>query len=201
MKDHSFWKSPFFSRIGKALRIIDQGFLKLEEIILSGAVIVIAVMIAGNVLSRELFGPSIWFHSEVSLFAVVIATFMGISYAARKGRHISMSAIYDTVPWKVRKTMAIFIPAVTAITLFYLSYVSFNYTLTVFDSGRTTTALEVQQGYLYMFIPIGFFTGAIQFTRNTIVNLVNKEVYIGTDAKDYNDLEPEKRELDDNLQV
>ncbi|GAA0467030.1 TRAP transporter small permease [Alkalibacillus silvisoli] len=201
MKDHSFWKNPVVRGIGKALRFIDKAFLKLEEFILSGAVIVIAVMIAGNVISRELFGPSIWFHSEVALFAVVIATFMGISYAARKGRHISMSAIYDTVPWKVRKTMAIVIPAITAVILLYLSYVSYNYVLSVYESGRTTTSLQVPQWWMYMFIPLGFLTGGIQFLRNMIVNLVNKEVYIGTDAKDYNDLEPEKRDLDDNLQV
>nr|WP_223155142.1 TRAP transporter small permease [Alkalibacillus aidingensis] len=166
-----------------------------------GAILVIAIMICGNVISREVFGPSIWFHAEVARFAVVIATFMGISYAARKGRHISMSAIYDTVPWKVRKAMAIFIPCVTSIALFYLSYVSYEYVLTVYESGRTTASLEVPLWWMYMFIPIGFFTGAIQFLRNTIVNIVNKEVYIGTDVLDYNDIEPEDRELDENLQV
>ncbi|WP_051189179.1 TRAP transporter small permease [Halalkalibacillus halophilus] len=201
MKNQSIFSNPFFQTVGKIIRAIDKGLLKLEEFILSAAVIVIAVMIAGNVISREIFGPSIWFHAEVSRFAVVIATFMGISYAARKGRHISMSAIYDTVPFKVRKVMAIFIPALTAVALFYLSYVSFIYVQSVFETGRTTTSLEVPLWWMYMFIPLGFFTGAIQFLRNMIVNLTNEEVYIGTDVKDYNDIEPEKRELDDNLQA
>ncbi|MET3684197.1 TRAP-type C4-dicarboxylate transport system permease small subunit [Alkalibacillus flavidus] len=201
MKDQSFWQNPVFKAIGKFLKAIDYAFLKLEEFVLSTAIIIIAVMIGGNVISREFFGPSIWFHAEVSQFAVVIATFMGISYAARKGRHISMSAIYDTVPWKVRKAMAIFIPAVTSGILFYLSYVSYEYVLTVVESGRTTTSLQVPQWWLYMFIPIGFLTGGIQFLRNLIVNLVNKEVYIGSDAKDYNDIKPEEREEDESMQL
>ncbi|PKR77191.1 TRAP transporter small permease [Halalkalibacillus sediminis] len=201
MKKGAFFDNPFFRGIGKALNMLDQAILKMEEFILSASVIVISLMICGNVISRELFGPSIYFHAEVAQFAIIIATFMGISYGARKGRHISMSAIYDSVPFKFRKFMAILIPLGTAIALFVLAYVSFQYVQNAYERGTTTTSLRVPIYLMYMFLPIGFLLGAIQYVRNMLVNIFNKEVYIGTDALDYNDIEPEKRELDDNLQV
>ncbi|SDP32930.1 TRAP transporter small permease [Halobacillus aidingensis] len=172
----------------KVLKVVDKIILKIEEFILSYAVIIIALMVVGKAIIRETFGYSLPFADEVSQIAVVIATFMGISYAARKGRHISMSAFYDLAPFKARKVLAIFIPFVTAIVLFVLSYYSWLYVMDVRESGRVTSALQMPAFYLYIFIPIGFLLGGIQFLRNMWVNIRNREdVYLGTDAKDYND--------------
>lgn len=170
------------------LKIVDKFILKIEEFILSYAVIIIALMVVGKALSRAIFNYSPPFADEVSQIAIVVATFMGISYAARKGRHISMSAFYDLAPFKVRKILAIFIPLVTAIVLFVLTYFSALYVYDVYESGRVTSALQMPAYYLYIFIPIGFLLGGIQFLRNMWINIKDRdEVYLGTDAKDYND--------------
>ncbi|WLR48841.1 TRAP transporter small permease [Halobacillus litoralis] len=170
------------------LKVVDKIILKIEEFILSYAVIIIALMVVGKALSRALFSYSPPFADEVSQIAIVVATFMGISYAARKGRHISMSAFYDLAPFKVRKVLSVFIPLVTATVLFVLAYYSGFYVLDVYESGRVTSALEMPAYYLYLFIPIGFLLGGIQFLRNAWINIKHRdEVYLGTDAKDYND--------------
>ncbi len=181
--------------------MVDKFIMKLEEFILSFAVIVISIMTVGNVIAREIFKSGFfWFNLEVSKFAIVIATFMGISYAARKGRHISMSAFYDFSPFKVRKIMMIIINFITAIILLYLAYLSFNYVQAEIDKGTVTPALQVPQYLMVIFIPLGFFMGGIQFLRNTWVNIKDKKkVYLGIDAEDYND--KEKRELEDEIHV
>ncbi len=199
--EESSHKNRWFKMIGRFLTKVDHIILKTEEFILSSAVIVIFIMVCGNVISRELFGPSIYFHSEVARFAIVIATFMGISYAARKGRHISMSAFYDALPFRARKVMSIIIPLGTSIALFFLAYYSFEYVKYIYETGATTTALQVPIFLLYMFVPLGFVMGGIQYVRNVIINLVKKEVYIGTDALDYNDLQLEERKADENIQM
>lgn len=170
------------------LKVVDKIILKIEEFILSYAIIIIALMVVGKAIIRETFGYSLPFADEVSQIAVIVATFMGISYAARTGRHISMSAFYDLAPFKVRKILSILIPLGTAVVLFTLAYYSSLYVLDVYESGRVTSALEMPAYYLYIFIPIGFLLGGIQFIRNMWVNIKHKdEVYLGTDAKDYND--------------
>ncbi|MCA0985385.1 TRAP transporter small permease [Halobacillus yeomjeoni] len=170
------------------LKGIDKIILKVEEFILSYAVIIIALMVVGKALSRAMFSYSPPFADEVSQIAIVVATFMGISYAARKGRHISMSAFYDLAPFKVRKVLSIFIPFITAVVLFTLTYFSSIYVQGVYESGRVTSALQMPAYILYIFIPIGFLLGGIQFLRNMWMNIKHKdEVYLGTDAKDYND--------------
>lgn len=171
----------------------DRFLMKLEMFILSYAIILIFVMIAGNVLYRTITGNSWSFSAEVSQFAVIIATFMGISYAARKGRHIRMSAFFDLAPKRVKKVLAITISAVTALVLLVLAYYSFEYLLWTMNTGRVTSALQVPAYVLVIFLPIGFVLGAIQYFRNIWINIKEEEVYIGTEKLDFseNDDEPQ----------
>ncbi|MBA2175168.1 TRAP transporter small permease [Halobacillus locisalis] len=177
----------------KLFKLIDNFIVKLEEFILSYAVIIIALMVVGKALSRAIFSYTPPFADEVSQIAIVVATFMGISYAARKGRHISMSAFYDLAPFKARKVLSILIPLVTSIVLFLLTYYSALYVVNVYEDGTVTSALQMPKYYLYLFIPIGFFLGGVQFLRNMWINIKDRDaVYLGTDAKDYNDKEKEE---------
>lgn len=173
------------------IRRFDRYLMKIEEFILSYAVILIFVMVTGNVLSRAITKSSWSFSAEVSQFAVIIATFMGISYAARKGRHIRMSAFFDLAPKRMKKILAIMISAVTAIILLVLAYFSTDYVLWTMSTGRVTTALQVPAYFMAIFLPIGFVLGALQYFRNVWINLKEEEVYIGTEKLDFSEKENE----------
>ncbi|WNF39086.1 TRAP transporter small permease [Bacillaceae bacterium IKA-2] len=168
---------------------LDRYLMKIEEFILSYSVILIFVMVAGNVLSRVITKNSWSFSAEVSQFAVIIATFMGISYAARKGRHIRMSAFFDLAPQRVKKFLAIMISAVTAFVLLVLAYYSFEYVLWTMNTGRVTTALQVPAYFMAIFLPIGFVLGALQYFRNVWINIKEDEIYIGTEKLDFSEKE------------
>jgi C4-dicarboxylate transporter DctQ subunit len=169
----------------KILRSLDSFLLKLEEFILSWAIILVSFMVIGNVVSRALFNYSWVFHKEVAQYAVVIATFMGIGYAARKGRHISMSAVFDLSNEKIKKALAIIFSVGTAIVLFVLTYYAFIYLKDVQESGRVTSALQIPVYILMVFVPIGLFLGGVQFLRNAWINIKEKGIYLGTEQKDY----------------
>ncbi|WP_066172757.1 TRAP transporter small permease [Bacillus marinisedimentorum] len=169
----------------KVIEKIDNALMFIEEKILSYSIIIIAVMVVGNVLNRAITGSSWSFSSEVSEFAVYLATFMGIGYAARKGRHISMSAFFDLAPPKIRKFLAILIPFVTAVILFVITYYAYQYTMSVYNSGRVTPALQLPVYIMIIWVPIGLFLGALQFLRNAWINIKEDDVYLATEKKDY----------------
>ncbi|KAB8127225.1 TRAP transporter small permease [Gracilibacillus oryzae] len=185
----------------KVIRWIDTAVMKIEEFILSFAIILISIMIVGNVIAREIFDSGAFFFAyEVSKFAIVIATFMGIGYAARKGRHISMSAFYDFAPFKVRKIMMIVINFITAIVMFIMTYYTYSYVMFEYNTGAVTTSLQLPRYLMSVFIPIGFLMAGIQFLRNTYVNFTAKakdKVYLGIDAVDYNDTRDKDVKLED----
>lgn len=158
---------------------------------LSLAIITITVMVAGNTISRNL-GLGGWaFAEEISQIAIYMATFLGLGYVARQGRHISMTALFDNVPYKFRKTLALIIPLVTALVLFALAYYSYDYVLA--SQNRVTNYLRISYVWMVVWAPIGFLLGGVQFLRNFWVNVKNKDVYISAERKDY-DTEQEAKE-------
>ncbi|PRO65689.1 TRAP transporter small permease [Alkalicoccus urumqiensis] len=171
----------------KILTILDSALHTVEKIILKWAVIIIAFMTIGNVLNRMIFGSSWFFAAEISRLCIIVATFMGISYAARKGRHISMSALFDLSPKPVKNVLATIIPLVTAIILFVLGYYAIQYTAGIYASGRTTAAIQFPFWLMVLALPVGLFLGGLQFLRNMYTNITNREVYLAQEKKDYDE--------------
>lgn len=167
------------------LKKVDYFVMKMEEYILSYSIILISIMIVGNVVNRALTGSSWPFAAEISKYAVYLATFMGIGYAARKNRHINMSAFFDMAPFPIRKALAIIIPTITSIILFIIAYYAYAYMMDVYDRGRVSTAMQVPVYLLISFVPLGLVLGAIQFLRNAWINIKEKDVWLATEMKDY----------------
>jgi C4-dicarboxylate transporter DctQ subunit len=165
-----------FQRINNAIRGV-------EEAILSWGVITMAVMTIGNVLSRKFFNHSWSFSEEVSQFILVIISFIGVSYAARKGRHIRMTAVSEMMPFKVQKVMILVVAFVTMIILFYLCYHSSFYVMKIHAYGRVTPALRFPFYLVLIWVPIGLFLGAVQYGLAFVKNLREKEIWLSFEEK------------------
>ncbi len=164
------------------LKKIDRAVMRIEEFILSSGIIIMAAILIGNVIARRVFKSSWTFAEELGQLLVVIVTFMGLGYGVRKGQHVSMSAILDLAPKKMKKVMVIFIATISMLTMFIFAYYSYKYTLTVIARGRVTPALEMPRYITTMFLPIGFILGGIQYLINLILNIKHKdEIYLSNE--------------------
>ena len=76
-----------------ALDFIDLQISRLEGIMLAVGVIAMTVNTIAAVISRFVFNNAITFTDELNVIFIVVVTYAGLSYAARNGRHIRMSAI------------------------------------------------------------------------------------------------------------
>ena len=161
----------------------------LEQFILAYGVISLALITIGNVISRKLFNHSWSFAEELSQFILVIITFMGISYAARRGRHIRMTAFYEMVGEKAKRILMIVISLTTMIILFYLSYHALLFVLKVKGYGRVTPALRLPFYWMILWAPLGLFLGGVQYLLTLIKNIVHKDVWLSFEEKsEYQDL-------------
>ena len=86
------------------------------------SVLVIAAMTIANVFCRSMLGFSLPVTDEVAQVSIIVLCFTGLSYAAGKGRHIRMTAIYDQLPPPVRKPLMMVITAGTAAILLVLAW-------------------------------------------------------------------------------
>lgn len=154
---------------------------KIEEAILSYSVIAMATILIGNVISRSVFNNSWKFAEEVGQFLLIFITFVGTSYAARKGKHINMNAIFEALPLKLKKVSMIIVSAFTGVTMFYLAYLSYLYMMKIHKMGRVTPALQFPMYLIIAVVVLGFLLSGIQYIINLILNLTEKEVYLGSE--------------------
>ena len=163
---------------------IDHVIARFEAFVLAFGVILMAANSIANVIGRFVFAQSIYFTEELNQFLIVLVTFVGISYAARKGRHIRMSALYDQLSDPGRKIMMILIAGGTAAVMFVLAYFSLQYVMRVATLGKVTPSLQVPLYLTYVWVPLGLILTGVQYLLTIVKNLQEREVYISYEQVD-----------------
>jgi TRAP-type C4-dicarboxylate transport system permease small subunit len=166
-------------KIGK---ILGLGIDWFEVTVLSLGVAALAVLLIANVVARTFF-QSIYFADEVSKFLIILISFVGISYAARKARHIRMGAFLDMMPPKLEKTFIFVISAINATVMFIMAYYGYIYMAQMKLMGQMTTALQVPYWTFMIIVPIGFASAGIQYVRTIIKNIIEKDVWLSPEQQ------------------
>lgn len=162
------------------LGVIDTVIGRVESFLLAVGVLLMALNTSANVLGRFAFGNSIFFAEELNRILIILITFAGISYAARHGRHIRMSAIYDAMPPKLRRVLMIAITLITAVLMFGLCYYAVNYIGTQASRGRVLPSLQIPVWIILVWVPVGFFMTGMQYLLTAIKNMTSKDIYLST---------------------
>jgi TRAP-type C4-dicarboxylate transport system permease small subunit len=157
---------------------------RIEEVLISWSILTIAGLTIANVFSRTLFGESLAFTEELSQFLIIAVTFIGLSYAASRGRHIRMTAIYDQLPIRWRKALMIISSGFTGILMAALAVYSFRYIQTVWFLESVSPVLQVPLYIVYLIVPCGLMLAALQYALAVARNCVSSGVYLSFDVKD-----------------
>ncbi len=160
------------------LRRLDDLLSVIERQLLCWGIILMAVNTIANVIARVVFSSSLFFSEEVNQFLIVLVTFVGISEAARQGRHIRMSAFYDTLGPKASKVVMIAICLGTAGLLFVLAVFSVNYLTSLAAVDRLTPALRIPVWITLAWVPFGLTVTGIQFVMAALTNLFRPGVHL-----------------------
>lgn len=174
------------------LGTIDTLIGRIESVFLAAGVLLMALNTVSNVVGRYIFQSSIFFSEELNRILIILITFAGISYAARQGRHIRMSAIFDALPVKPRKVLMIIIALVTAVFMFGLAWYALQYILTQASRGRVLPSLQIPVWMILVWVPFGFFMTGLQYALTAIKNMIEKDIYLSTNVLEgYDDEELE----------
>lgn len=171
--------SKYVSGLPGPLGVIDVAIARLEAVLLAAGVLLMALSTMANVVGR-LAGHTIYFTEELNRALIILITFAGISYAARHGRHIRMSAFFDAMAFPLRKTMMIVISVVTAAAMFLLTWYSVDYLLVQASRGRVLPSMQIPQWWIIVWVPLGFFLTGVQYALTAIKNLTDKDIWLST---------------------
>jgi TRAP-type C4-dicarboxylate transport system permease small subunit len=161
---------------------LNKKIRKFEEFIISYGIIIMSIVLVANVFSRVVLNSSIQAAEEIGQILIVTVTFLGVSYAARMGKHITMSALIDSIPRRFKKPYIYFTSSISTVLLWWLGYLGTLYVNRIMVSGRITPSLQFPMWILYIFVPIGFFLASLQYLVTIVMNIKDKEnIYIGSE--------------------
>ena len=172
--------SRYVSGLPGILGVIDVAVARIEAVLLAAGVLLMALNTIANVVGRYLLGSSIFFSEELNQALIILITFAGISYAARHGRHIRMSAFFDAAPFRIRKLLMIVIATLTAAMMFLLCWYSVDYLMAQISRGRLLPALQIPQWWIIVWVPLGFLLTGLQYALTAIKNIIDKDVWLST---------------------
>ncbi len=163
---------------------VDTWLGRAEALMLGAGVLLMALNTVANVVGRFLFQNSLFFTEEVNRILIVMITFAGIGYAARHGRHIRMSALFDVLPARGRRWLMMFIALGTSLVMFALTWFAVRYIGSVADSGRILPALQIPVWWIFLWVPLGLAVTGIQYLLTALKNLMSRDVYLSTQVQD-----------------
>ena len=165
-------------------KFFNKTLSKFEEAVLSYSVIIMAVLLIFGVFMRTVMNSSLTFSEEIATALLILVSFFGLGYCARKGRHITMSIVFDLVSNKYKKVFMIVISFVSALAMAYIGYLALKYVMSVQNLGRVTPALQIPMYLIYSVVPIGFLLGTIEYIRTFIMNIKDKDnFYLTSEIK------------------
>lgn len=150
----------------------DRGLAHVERWLIVLCVFGMATASIANVIGRNVFNHSLPFTEELMQILQLWLTFLGISYGARAGRHIRVTALLDFAPPWLRKTLLILGQVITCALLAYLSWLAVEYLQSLAKSGRVTPSLRWSLAILYAVVPVGLALGALQYLMAIMRNLL-----------------------------
>lgn len=161
---------------------INEGIRKIEEFFISYSIILMAIVLFFNVIGRLVIHRSLVWAEEICTIFTIFCTFAGVSFCARMGRHISMSAIFDAVSPKTKKAMMILIALGTAVFLFFLAFIALRYVIFLHHSGRVTPSLHLPLWVMYIVIPVFLAIGGLQYVIIFMMNLHSETAVLSIDT-------------------
>ena len=177
--DYEIDDASYISELPGFLGVVDGAIARIEAVLLAAGVLLMALNTVANIVGR-LIGRTIFFSEELNQALIILITFAGISYAARHGRHIRMSAFFDAMPFRPRKVLMVLIAAATAAMMFLLTWYSMVYVLEQAGRGRLLPALKIPHWWIIVWAPLGFFLTGLQYALTAIKNLLEPEIWLST---------------------
>lgn len=177
MNDKPVTPTPPRSGLLRALSAFDTALGAIERWILIVGILGMALLMSTHVVSSLLFRSGIPGTYEVTEMLIVVITFIGVSYAARHARHISMSAIYEQLGGRARKALLIVICFGSAALMFYFAWKSLGYVMDIHDRGRQSSSLQIPLWTVYTALPVGFTLAGVQYILTAVRNMLSRDIY------------------------
>jgi TRAP-type C4-dicarboxylate transport system permease small subunit len=142
----------------KAITAVSRVFDFIYNILLvysQVVLIVIVLIVSAQVVSRKVFGPSIYWSEEIALLLMVWTAFISLGIGVEKGLHIGIEVLFNRFPKPVQHALEKIISVV--VFAFGLLMIVYGLKLISYTMTSTLPATKLPASTLDLMIPVGGF--------------------------------------------
>ncbi|MBL3540590.1 MAG: TRAP transporter small permease [Aminivibrio sp.] len=148
----------------KILKWLDKHF---EEYILSGLLVVIAVVMILQVIMRYVFNASLSWAEEASRYAFVWSALVSIGYTIKENSILKVDTLVEALPAGLKRILVTLINLSVTVFFGYLFISSIPAVHRVVMTGQTSPALKIPLGWIYFAAVAGFFLAMARSIQKT----------------------------------
>lgn len=142
-----------------------------ERWLSSLALVVIALISLGNVVTRYVTGGSLAFTEEFSVFLLVVLTFAGASVALRRNGHIRIGLLERALPEAPRKALIAFQWLCGVIVLGLITWFGARLTWEEYQWESLSPGLGLPQWWYIVWLPVLSAAMLVRQTQQTLDRL------------------------------
>ncbi|MEJ7873524.1 MAG: TRAP transporter small permease, partial [Rubrobacteraceae bacterium] len=164
----------------------------------SGILLLVSTLVICEAVALRYFigAPTVW-QTELSVYLLMFAAFVGGAYGLKHGDHVNVDLVIEKLPRKAGMAVGILAAVLGLIFVVVVAYISFGLWWHATESGqRSGTAWNPRMTFPYFIIPLGMTLMALQYV-SIIYDRVQDFRAGGDEDHEYpHDLE----EVDENME-
>lgn len=170
----------------RVLRFLDD---KLEELLLIGLLIGMAVIMGFQVFCRYALNYSLSWSEELTRYMFIWSCFISISYCIKRWISIKVDQVINMLPKKWYVFAQLFLNVLLFVLFFYLSIHGYRFLLLSIESKQTSPALGLPMPYVQCAPFVGFALATfrsfqqILFELGNVKHMLNHEQIVDQDPR------------------
>lgn len=147
------------------LQKLDIWISKIERLIIGSLLIIMTTLIFVNVTLRFFTGETITWAEDLAIFLMICMTFFAAAYGTRFSGHITMSALYDAVSEKIRRSLYAASLILSAFISCFLFVMGIQVTQTIFGMKGEIASMGISKYLPYLFVSVALLFMSIHFMQ------------------------------------
>lgn len=147
-----------------------------EEAFIGITLLAVTFVLFINIILRYFFSANTTWAEEFIRYAIIWITFIGSSICFRKGIHVGVDLLMESLPKKGKLILQIIVNVLAMVFMVFLVIYGVKLVLFSISTGQISAALEVKTFWIYLAIPVGSLLSLLHLGVNSYHILRNKSV-------------------------
>lgn len=146
-----------------------------EGIFCALLLVIMTILMFTEIVARYIFGSSFIWIEELTRYLFIWLTFISAAYVTATKSHIKVDVALAIFPKKVQPTIKKMGLLIWLILSIIITYVGFDYSITMLHVGGNSPTLGLAKGIVYLGIPIGYLLMSIRLITQLFKETINQK--------------------------